>query len=72
MAADSVNVTEALQKQVRTFPRITLDATGYNASFGCDPLPGTLKQLKIRYRINGKDGEASFAENAPIILSMTK
>ncbi len=33
-----------------------------------DPLPGVVKQLKIQYRINDKPGEASFAENATIML----
>jgi len=43
-----------------------------NASFGGDPLPGRVKQLKIQFKINGKAGEASFAENALIILPMPK
>jgi hypothetical protein len=28
--------------------------------------------LKVQYRINGKPGEASFAENAVIMLPMPK
>jgi hypothetical protein len=52
-------------------PLIALPAADYNSSFG-DPAPGTVKQLKIHYRINGKEGEATFAENAPIIVPMPK
>ncbi len=51
---------------------ITLVSTSYNVSFGGDPLPGTAKQLKIQYQINGKAGEASFAEDTLIILPMPK
>jgi hypothetical protein len=39
---------------------------------GGDPLPGSVKRLKIQYRIKGKVGEASFAENALILLPMPK
>jgi len=49
-----------------------LASASYNASFGGDPLPGVTKQLKIQYRINGKAGEATFAENALIILPIPK
>ena len=64
------DVTEVLRKHVRDFPLIVLPSASYNASFGGDPVPGTAKQLKIQYRINGKDGQASFAENATIMLPM--
>jgi hypothetical protein len=47
---------------------IKLPAPNYVAAFGGDPVPGTVKQLKIQYRIDGKSGEASFVENALIIL----
>jgi hypothetical protein len=33
---------------------------------------GSAKQLKVQYKINGKPGEATFAENALIILPMPK
>jgi hypothetical protein len=65
-------VTEALQRQVRNWPLITLPSSSYNDSFGGDPAPGTTKQLKVQYRINGKAGDASFAENAIIMLPMPK
>ena len=64
------DVTEVLQKQVGDLPVITLVSTSYNKSFGGDPAPGTVKQLKVTYRINGKPGESSFAEDAIIVLPM--
>ena len=70
--ATQKDVTEVLQKQVGDLPLITLPSASYNDSFGGDPVPGSAKQLKIQYRINGKAGEASFAENALIILPMPK
>ena len=46
--------------------------SGYNAAFGGDPIPGVPKKLKIQYRMNGKFGEATFDENALIILPVPK
>jgi HEAT repeat protein len=66
--ATQTDVTAALRKHAKDLPLINLGTTGYNASFGGDPTPGVAKQLKIQYRIDGKPGEASFAENALIIL----
>ncbi len=66
------DVTAVLKKQAGDLPLITLASTSYNTSFGGDPSPGVVKQLKVQYRINGKAGEASFAENALIILPMPK
>lgn len=66
------DVTSVLRKQAGALPLITLAAASYNASFGGDPAPGVVKQLKVQYRINGKAGEASFAENALIVLPMPK
>ena len=66
------DVTAVIRKRAGDLPLITLPSESYNASFGGDPLPGRDKQLKIRYRINGKAGEASFAENAVIILPIPK
>ena len=65
------DVTAALQKQARGLTVITLTAP-YNDVFGGDPIPGTAKQLKVQYRINGKAGEATFAENAVIELPNPK
>ncbi len=66
------DVTELVRKQAGNFALITLTSPSFNTSFGGDPVPGRVKQLKIQYRINGKPGEASFAENALIILPMPK
>jgi HEAT repeat protein len=66
------NVTAVLQKHARDLPLITLPEASYNASFGGDPMPGSVKQLKVQYRLNGKPGEATFAENALIILPVPK
>ncbi|MCA9196345.1 MAG: HEAT repeat domain-containing protein [Planctomycetales bacterium] len=61
------DVTNVLRQQNVGLPLIALSGP-YNASFGGDPAPGVAKQLRIRYRINGKNAEASFAENSPILL----
>ncbi len=70
--ATQKDVTEVLKKQVGDLPLITLVSASYNTSFGGDPLPGGVKQLKIKYRINGKSGETTFAEDALIVLPMPK
>lgn len=70
--ANLKDVTGLLQKQAGDLPLITLPSPSYNASFGGDPAPGIAKQLKLLYRINGKAGEASFAEDALIILPLPK
>ena len=70
--ATQKDVTAVVQKQVGDLPMITLVSASYNESFGGDPLPGSVKQLKIQYRINGKQAEAAFAEDALIVLPMPK
>lgn len=70
--ANMKDVTEALQKQVGDLPLITLASSSYNASFGGDPAPGSPKQLKVQYKINGKTNEFTFAEDAVILLPMPK
>ncbi|MDB5337653.1 MAG: hypothetical protein JWN70_3272 [Planctomycetaceae bacterium] len=70
--ATQKDVTAVLQKQAGDFPLITLADASYNTTFGGDPAPNTAKQLKVQYRINGKAGEASFAEDALIVLPMPK
>ena len=70
--ATQKDVTDVIQKQAGDLPVITLVSASYNTSFGGDPLPGSVKQLKLQYKINGKSGEASFAEDALIILPMPK
>jgi len=66
------DVTEVLQKAAAGFQLISLPGATYNESFGGDPAPNVVKQLKVQYRINGKEGQATFAENALIILPMPK
>ena len=62
------DVTDVLRKQLKGAPAIALSAGTYNESFGGDPVPGSAKQLKIQYQLNGKSGEVVFAENQPIVL----
>ncbi|MEO8496048.1 MAG: HEAT repeat domain-containing protein, partial [Planctomycetota bacterium] len=66
------DVTAVLRKQIGDLPLIMLASASYNTSFGGDPVSGSAKTLKIQYRMNGKAGEASFAEDALIILPMPK
>jgi HEAT repeat protein len=66
------DVTDTLQKEVRGFPVINLRSASYNKSFGGDPAPGSVKQLIVHYRIDGKPGNASFPENSVIMLPMPK
>ena len=68
--ATQKDVTEVLKKQVGDLPIITLVSASYNTSFGGDPAPGTVKQLKVKYNINGKPAESSFAEDSIIVLPM--
>ncbi len=62
------DVTTILRKHVHDFPVILLPSPSYNATFGGDPAPGVVKQLKVQYRMEGKPGEATFQENASIEL----
>ncbi len=64
------DVTEAVRKRAGSLPLIMLPSSSYNSSFGGDPVPGVVKVLKIEYRIDGKPGEATFKENATIMLPM--
>jgi hypothetical protein len=65
------DVTVVLQKYAGNLPLVALPSPDYNAIFG-DPAPGSVKQLKVQYRMNGKPGEATFAEDALIILPAPK
>jgi HEAT repeat protein len=65
------DVTALLQKHAASDQLILLPASDYNGIFG-DPASGTPKQLRIQYRIDGKVGEATFAENALVFLPMPK
>ncbi len=66
------DVTSILQSLVGDLPILTLPKANYNTSFGGDPAPDKPKQLKIQYKLNGKAGEATFAENALIIFTAPK
>lgn len=66
------DVTSILQKHVRDFPLIVLPSSSYNSAFGGDPAPSVVKQLKVQYRLDGRAGEATFAENATILLPAPK
>lgn len=66
------DVTDVLRNQIGDLPLVPLPRPSYNASFGGDPAPSTPKQLKVKYRINGKEGEATFPENALIVLPLPK
>ena len=64
------DVTSVVQKYAGNLPLVSLPSN-YNAAFG-NPAPGSTKQLKVQYRMNGKAGEATFAENAPILLPLPR
>ncbi|MCA9149834.1 MAG: DUF3395 domain-containing protein, partial [Planctomycetales bacterium] len=63
------DVTAILAKQVGKLPLLRVPGRNYNSAFG-DPAPNERKSLKIKYRINGKAAEATFAENSMIVLPM--
>lgn len=62
------DVTETLQKHAGDFPLIVLPSQKYNEAFGGDPAQGVVKQLHVRYRMDGEVGEAKFSENETIML----
>ncbi len=65
------DVTKQLNDAAGGLPTIGLKSSKYNDVFG-DPAPGTVKVLKIQYRIDGKSGEVTLPENAPIVLPLPK
>ncbi|MCH2115112.1 MAG: HEAT repeat domain-containing protein [Pirellulales bacterium] len=67
---DTKEVTQVVKKSVGRLRIVSLVSPDYNTSFGGDPAPGRAKQLVVKYKINGAIREASFMENAPIILPM--
>lgn len=66
------DVTAVLRKYAKNYRIIFLPSSSYNESFGGDPAQGIVKELRIRYRIDGKEGEVALAENAMIILPIPK
>lgn len=67
-----VDVTAILRRYARDLPLVLLPSESYNASFGGDPVPNVVKELRVEYRINGKPAKATFTENATILLPMPK
>jgi HEAT repeat protein len=66
------DVTAILRRHAKSYRVIFLPGATYNESFDGDPAPGTVKQLKVNYRIDGKKGEVSLDENAPVVLPMPR
>ncbi|MBC8869537.1 MAG: hypothetical protein H8E44_08975 [Planctomycetes bacterium] len=66
------DVTAILRKYAKNYRIIFLPSASYNQSLGGDPAQGIVKQLKIQYRIDGKEGVVSLNENATIVLPMPK
>ncbi|MBN2292018.1 MAG: PBS lyase, partial [Pirellulales bacterium] len=66
------DVTEMLRKYAKNHRIIFLPNASYNVSFDGDPAPNIVKQLKIKYRIDGKEGEVSLTENSTIVLPIPK
>jgi hypothetical protein len=66
------DVTAILRKHVSDLPLIVLPSARYNSAFGGDPVPSVVKKLKVQYRLDGKEGEIEFAENATIMLPVPK
>jgi HEAT repeat protein len=66
------DVTALVRKQAGDSRLILIDGGASNVGLGGDPAPGQVKQLKIQYRLNGKVGEATFAENTLILLPQPK
>ncbi len=66
------DVTAVVRKHSGNLPWVSLPSPNYNQCFGGDPAPGVPKQLRMKYRLNGREGEASFSENAMILLPIPK
>ena len=66
------DVTTVLRKYTGQLPWVSLPSPNYNQSFGGDPAPGVPKQLRVRYKLNGQEGEVNLAENALVLLPLPK
>ena len=64
------DVTAILRKYAKNYRIIYLPSASYIQSLGGDTALGIVMQLKIQYRIDGKEGEVSLNENAMIVLPM--
>lgn len=65
------DVTDIVRKAAGNLPLVNLPSN-YNAVFGGDPAPSVQKKLRVKYRMNGVEGDASFAENAMVLLPTPK
>ena len=65
-------VTKVLQRLAKDQAWIPLPSANYNEVFSGDPAPGMPKQLTIQYRLDGKPGKVTLAENAMIFLPDTQ
>lgn len=70
--ATQKDVTEIVRKHAKDSPLVSLPNSSFNVAFGGDPISGSVKQLKIKYVMNDKPGEATFAEDALIVLPQPK
>jgi HEAT repeat protein len=66
------DVTAILRRHAGNYRVIFLPGATYNEALGGDPTPGIVKLLKIKYRINGREGETSLGENAPVVLPVPR
>ena len=66
------DVTAELRQYAKNYRIIFLPNASYNESLGGDPVPNVAKQLKIKYKVDGKEGEVTLTENAPVVLPMPK
>jgi hypothetical protein len=66
------DVTAILRQYPKNSRIIFLPSASYNESLGGDPAPNIAKQLKVKYRIDGKEGEVSLNENDIVVLPTPK
>jgi HEAT repeat protein len=66
------DVTDILRAAAGDVQWIRLPAASYNDAFGGDPAPGAPKRLRVQYRLNDKSAEATFPENALVVLPLPK
>jgi hypothetical protein len=71
-AGNQKDVTDVLKKAAGERQWIALPKPSFNEAFGGDPAPNMPKKLVVHYRLNGKESEASFAENALVVLPLPK
>ena len=70
--AETKDVTAILRRYARNYRVIFLPSASYNETFGGDPAPQLIKHLKVRYRIDGKEGEVTLNEDATVVLPLPR